>query len=113
MLVLLNLLWVEPSVIVTNVTYVVYFQVSGSAESAQHVGRPARDGRQAAGGAAQVPADEQRDGVRHQGGPRAALHPSTRQLLQGTFYFARLSLLCCNFHTVMQQIKAKCFLKNN
>ena len=65
----------------------VCFKVPGDAESAQHVGRPAGDGRQAAGGAAQVPADEQRDGVRHQGGPRAALHPSARQLLQGAFYY--------------------------
>ena len=94
MFVLLNLLWAEPSVIVTNVSYIVCFKVPGAAESAQHVRRPAGDGCQAAGGAAQVPADEQRDGVRHQGGPRAALHPSARQLLQGKFCFAGLSLLC-------------------
>ena len=49
-------------------------------------------------GAAQVPADEQRDGVRHQGGPRVALHPSTRQLFQGAFYSTKFLLLYCHFH---------------
>ena len=60
-----------------NALYTVYFQVPGAAESAQHVGRPTGYGRQAAGNTAQVPADEQCDGVRYQGRPRAPIFPSS------------------------------------